>query len=61
VGVELLTTQEAAEELRVSRRTLYELVRKGEIRWLDLGHRTKRITRAELNRYIAKLNGAPCN
>ena len=50
--IELMTTQQVADELQLSTRQVYELYRRGEIRPLNLGHRTKRVTRAELTKYI---------
>lgn len=53
----LMTTAEVAAELRVSTRHIYELYRKGDLVPLDFGHRTKRVTDSELNRYIITISG----
>lgn len=49
---ELLTPQEAADELRISVKTVQALLRNGTLPHLDLGYRLKRIRRADLNTYI---------
>lgn len=54
MAVELLTTDQVATELQVTTRTVYELYRRGDIKPIKLGRRTARVTRAELNSYIAK-------
>ncbi len=48
----LLTTAEVADELRISIRTVYTLVRTGALDCVDLGHRTKRVKRSALDEYI---------
>lgn len=47
-----LTVDEAAAELRVSRRTLYRLIESGELPRVKIGS-TTRITRAALEHYVA--------
>ena len=52
----LLTPAEAARELGVSRSTIYEALRTGEIRCLNFGERRKRIPVTEIER-LAGENG----
>ncbi len=51
----LFTTPEAAEVLRVGRTTVYALMGSGELRPIHIG-RSCRISRAELERYVARLD-----
>jgi excisionase family DNA binding protein len=51
----LLTYQEARARIGVSLSKLYRLMRQGEIRNLDLGPQTKRISQAECERYVREL------
>lgn len=53
----LLRVEEAAEALAISRRTLYELVRTGEIPVVHIG-RSVRVTLTALETYVARLAGA---
>lgn len=53
----LLTIAEAAALLSLSRATLYELLRKNELRPVRIG-RAARSSRAELERYVARLEEA---
>ncbi|MDT5201068.1 MAG: hypothetical protein QOF88_4425 [Mycobacterium sp.] len=48
----LLTVQETAAELRVSRPTVYRLFAAGELAWVQIGARC-RVTAAEIDRFIA--------
>lgn len=50
----LLTTEEAAESLRVGRTTIYGLIKVGELHPVHIG-RSCRISRAELERYVRRL------
>jgi len=52
----LLTIPEAAEILRVSRRTVYELMRKGSLSSLKVGGQ-RRIPAAVLDRWIEERTG----
>ena len=47
-----LTPAEVAEELRIDTRTVYTLIRSGQLKCIDLGHRTKRIYRSDLDVFI---------
>jgi excisionase family DNA binding protein len=50
----LLTAEEAAQVLRVGRTTLYALIKAGELRPIHIG-RSCRLSRAELERYVDRL------
>jgi len=50
----LLTTEEAAEILRIGRTTVYALISEGVLNPVHIG-RSCRISRAELERYVAAL------
>lgn len=50
----LLTPEEAAQVLRVGRTTLYALMKTGELRPIHIG-RSCRLSRAELERYVRRL------
>ena len=50
----LLTTEEAAEILRIGRTTVYALISEGALNPVHIG-RSCRISRAELERYVAAL------
>jgi len=50
----LLTTEEAAEILRIGRTTVYALISEGALHPVHIG-RACRISRAELERYVAAL------
>ena len=52
----LLTPQEAAEVLRVGRTTIYALMKAGELHAVHIG-RSCRLSRAELERYVRRLEG----
>jgi len=54
----LLTPQEAAGVLRVGRTTVYALMKAGELRPVHIG-RSCRLPRAELERYVARLQPPP--
>jgi excisionase family DNA binding protein len=53
-----LTPDEAAYELRVSRSTLYELLKSGEIGSSLIGPQTRRIQRSEIEAYLARTREA---
>ena len=57
----LLTPAEVADELRLDVRTVYALLRTGELPHIDLGWRTKRIRRADLDTYIASREAGRCS
>ena len=50
----LLTTEEAADLLRVSRTTIYALINAGDLHPVHIG-RSCRLSRAELERYVRML------
>ena len=54
----LLTPEEAATVLRVGRTTVYALMKAGELRPVHIG-RSCRLPRAELERYVARLQPPP--
>jgi excisionase family DNA binding protein len=54
----LLTTDEAADVLRVGRTTVYSLIKEGQLRPVHIG-RSCRISRAELERYVNRLDAPP--
>ncbi|GAA1264707.1 hypothetical protein Psi02_63850 [Planotetraspora silvatica] len=51
----LLTVNEAADRLRVSRWTLYCLIRSGELESLIVGVRCRRVPVDALNNYVTRL------
>src|SRR4051794_25229861 len=54
----LLTPEEAAKLLRVGRTTLYALMKAGELRPVHIG-RACRISHAELERFVGRLDAPP--
>ena len=54
----LLTTEEAANVLRIGRTTVYALMRSKELRPVHIG-RSCRISQAELDRYVRRLEASP--
>jgi len=54
----LLTTEEAADGLLVGRTTVYALIKEGQLRPVHIG-RSCRISRAELERYVRRLDTPP--
>jgi excisionase family DNA binding protein len=54
----LLTPEEAAALLRVGRTTVYALMKAGDLRPVHIG-RSCRLARAELERYVARLQPPP--
>lgn len=54
----LLTPEEAAQVLRVGRTTIYGLIKAGELRPVHIG-RSCRLARAELERYVDRLQTPP--
>jgi excisionase family DNA binding protein len=53
----LFTTDEAAHVLSVGRTTIYLLMRAGELKPVHIG-RSCRISRGELERYVARIDAA---
>ncbi|AAN12643.1 excisionase and transcriptional regulator [Mycobacterium phage Sbash] len=49
----LLTIPETADALRVGRTTVYELFKRGELRWVQVGAR-RLVTRVEVDRFISE-------
>lgn len=54
----LLSPEEAARVLRIGRTTVYALMRSGELRPVHIG-RSCRIPRAEVERYVHRLQALP--
>jgi excisionase family DNA binding protein len=54
----LLTPEEAALVLRVGRTTIYALMKAGDLRPIHIG-RSCRLSRAELERYVRRLEAPP--
>ena len=54
----LLTPEEAARALRVGRTTVYALMKIGDLRAVHIG-RSCRISQAELDRYVRRLEASP--
>jgi excisionase family DNA binding protein len=54
----LLTPEEAARVLRVGRTTVYALMKCGDLRAVHIG-RSCRISQAELDRYVRRLEASP--
>jgi excisionase family DNA binding protein len=54
----LLTTTQAAKVLSVSRTTVYALINQGELHPVHIS-RSCRLSWAELERYVQKLDGTP--
>lgn len=54
----LLTPDEAATVLRIGRTTIYALIKAGELQPLHIG-RSCRLARAELERYVDRLQAPP--
>jgi excisionase family DNA binding protein len=57
----LLTPAEVADELRIDTRTVYKLLRSQTLPHLDLGHRTKRISRSALDAYKKETETGECS
>ena len=54
----LLTPEEAAQVLRIGRTTVYALMKCGDLRSVHIG-RSRRISQAELERYVRRLQARP--
>src|SRR3954467_13702346 len=54
----LLTPDEAARLLRIGRTTIYALMKAGDLRPVHIG-RSCRLSRAELERYVRRLEAPP--
>ena len=50
----LLTAEEVADELRIARSRVFDLVARGELQSVKIG-RSRRITREALENYVASL------
>jgi excisionase family DNA binding protein len=55
IARQLLTIEEAAAVLRIGRTTFYDLIKRGHLRTVHIG-RSCRVTRAELDRYVQRLD-----
>lgn len=53
----LLTVEEAAAELRIARRRVFEMIREGTLPSVKIG-KSRRITRAAVEEYVRQLQGA---
>jgi excisionase family DNA binding protein len=58
-GGMLLTPQEAADLLGLSRETIRRAIRSGELKAIRLGYRTVRVTKADLDEWIVSKGGRP--
>lgn len=58
---DLLTLQETARILKITVKTVYEHINKGELELVKLGHRTSRITVKSLQEFIQKSKRYPNN
>ena len=56
--VELLTTQQVADELKVSLKTVYRWIESKRLSAVRLGPRTLRITREKLDRFVSEREDA---
>ncbi|PZM91334.1 MAG: excisionase [Actinobacteria bacterium] len=54
VDEDLMTMDEAAEVLRVSRWTVFRLIKERELTSLLVGRRCRRVTRSSVQAYIAR-------
>src|SRR3954465_3323970 len=54
----LLTPEEAATLLRIGRTTVYALMKAGDLRPVHIG-RSTRLSRAELERFVGRLDAPP--
>jgi len=54
----LLTVEEAAESLRLSRTAIFALIKSGELDSVQIGHR-RRISLSALTAYVAALSTSP--
>ena len=54
IDSDLLSPADVAELLQVHKRTAQELFRSGAFPVIDLGHKVKRVRRAEFNQYLAR-------
>jgi excisionase family DNA binding protein len=50
----LLTAEEAAAELRIARRRIFEMIREGTLPSVKIG-KSRRITRAAIEEYVRQL------
>ena len=50
--MELLSIRQAARELRVAERTIRQAVRSGELPGFQLGERTVRVNRSDLEQWV---------
>ena len=53
-AINLLTPQEVAERLRLTRRTIMKYIREGKIRAIRLNRRIYRISEKDLNLFLKK-------
>lgn len=54
----LFTVEEAARVLHIGRTTVFALIKSGNLRPVHIG-RSTRVSRGELERYVARLDGRP--
>lgn len=53
-AISLLTPQEVAERLRLTRRTIMKYIREGKIRAIKINRRIYRISEKDLNSFLKK-------
>jgi len=53
-AINLLTPQEVAERLRLTRRTIMKYIREGKIKAIKLNRRIYRISKKDLNLFLKK-------
>lgn len=51
---QLLTPQEVSERLRLTVRGVYDIIRTGDLKAHKFGHRTLRVSSADLDAYIER-------
>ena len=52
----ILTLKETAQELTISRSTLYLMIRKGEIKIVNITSKRVGVLKSEIERYLVQIN-----
>jgi len=52
----ILTLKDTAQELTISRSTLYLLIRKGEIKTVNITSKRVGVLKSEIERYLVQIN-----